>query len=198
MVRTCLVCLAVGAVLALGGCTSGSGPDPAAAPSRTAGARPSPTLGSSAAWRTPPTRPMDDLEKPIARQLAGQVRDEGLDLDYLDCPTWHHRVPSRLRCTGYFNGVTAKVLVRLHAMTTGAVRFDAVLQHGVVATRNLVARLRRDGYTHVDCGRAPAYPATRGRRIVCAGRERGARRYVVATVTDRAGSVTIRSYRGAS
>jgi hypothetical protein len=90
--------------------------------------------------------------------------------------------------------VTARVRVRLRAVTNGAVRFEATLKRGVIATRRLVDELRRGGYAHVNCGDTPAYPATVGSKVVCAVSKHGRARYVVATVTDRSGAVRISSY----
>lgn len=135
---------------------------------------------------------MDALETPIAKQLAAQVAGQGLTLEYLDCPKWDRKLPRHLMCVGYFDGVTAKVKVRLHAEAGGSVTFDAVLQQGVIATRNLVEKLTTDGYSHVDCGDVPAYRARVGDKLVCAVTKSGRSGYVVATVTDKAGGVMIK------
>lgn len=197
MLRTSLACLALLGLVLLGGCTAGGGSGSGAGPASTSTpSRPSPTVGGQSKVRpkSPPTAPMDDLEKPIARQLAAEVAPQGLTLSYLDCPTWNKRVPGHLYCVGYFNGVTARVRVRLRAVTNGAVRFEATLQRGVIATRRLVDQLRGDGYTHVDCGDTPAYPARVGTKVVCAVSRHGKDAYVVATVTNSSGAVQISSY----
>lgn len=192
--RTSLACLALFSLVLLGGCT-GNG-DAAQSADTATPSRPSPTLGGQTALRpkAPPTAPMDDLEKPIAKQLAAEVAAQGLSLSYLDCPTWNKKVPGHLICVGYFNGVKARVQVRLRAVTNGAVRFEATLQRGVIATGRLVDELRRDGYTHVDCGDTPAYPATVGSKVVCAVSRHGKDSYVVATVTNTSGAVKISGF----
>lgn len=195
--RTRLACLVAAALLALCGCTGGGARDaPRAASSAGSPSGPHPTPGGQATVRpeAQPTQPMDDLEKPIARRLASQVAGQGLKLDYLNCPRWDRKVPGDLHCVGFFDGVRAAVRVRLRAMHSGAVSFEATLQRGIVATHALVDRLRRMGYRRVDCGDAPAYPASVGSRLVCAVSRDGRRSYVVATVTDRSGAVMIRGY----
>jgi hypothetical protein len=138
---------------------------------------------------------MTRLERPIAARLAHEAAAEGLGLDYLRCPPWDGRMPHRLRCTGWFDGVRAPVLVRLTTLAGGSLGFDARIGPGVVATANLVEELRTHGYTHVDCGDRPAYPSRVGLRLVCGVTEHGTRRYVVATVGSRSGAVSIRDYR---
>jgi hypothetical protein len=194
VLRARLACLVLIGLFLLNGCSGSAGSrntsqtlSPSDKPSRALG-------GETPKPKTPPTAAMDALEKPIAKQLAAQVADQGLTLDYLDCPTWDKRVPGHLMCIGYFDGVTAHVRVRLHALASGSVSFDAVLEQGVIATRNLVERLRNDGYSHVDCGDVPAYPTNVGRRLVCAVRKDHKSGYVVATVTDKAGQVMIKHY----
>jgi hypothetical protein len=137
---------------------------------------------------------MDELERPIAARLADQVRRDGLTLSYLDCPDWNGRTPRRLTCTGYFDGVTGDVRVRLTSTDSGAVTFDATLADGLIATRSQVDRLERQGFTDARCGDTPAYPARVGLRVVCAVHHGGGRRLVVARVTDRSGEVDISRY----
>jgi hypothetical protein len=137
---------------------------------------------------------MDELEKPIAVRLSGEVRGQGLTLDYLDCPDWGGEAPERLTCKGFFDGVTAHVLVRLTQAPGGAVNFDATLQNGVIATRKLVDKLSGEGYTNVDCGNTRAYPTRVGTRLVCSVRDHGEHGYVVARVTDKSGDVAISDY----
>lgn len=143
-----------------------------------------------------PTQPMNQLEKPIATRLGRQVAGQGLRLDYLDCPGWDGQTPQQLTCTGYLDGVRADVRVSL-TRSTSRVTFDAELQDGVLATRNLVRKLRTDGYTGVDCGERPAYRTVVGSELVCSVREdegRSARKYLVAEVVDPDGTVEIRDY----
>ncbi len=138
-----------------------------------------------------PSAPMDRLERPIAARLAARAARDGLTLDYLACPSWDGRMPERIRCTGYFDGVTASVRVRLTSLPGGSVGFDANIGKGVVSTHRLVEQLRGRGYRDVDCGDRAAYPARVGLRLVCAVSRHGHRSFVVATVTSRAGGVTI-------
>jgi hypothetical protein len=103
-----------------------------------------------------------------------------------------------MTCRGYVDGLVARVAVRLDAAVRGkAVSFDAWLLDGLIATRKLEGTLRRRGWTHADCGRAPAYPARVGSRIVCRVTRPGEQKYVVATVSDSQGAVMIADYRGA-
>jgi len=137
---------------------------------------------------------MDDLEKPVAGQLSGQVARQGLKLEYLDCPPWDQKVPRTLSCRGYFDGVPAVVRVRLTAGAGGQVSFSAALQDGLIATRNLVRTLQHQGYDAVDCGDVPAYPAVVGSTLNCEVTKAGRTKYVVATVVNRGGRVTIADY----
>jgi hypothetical protein len=142
---------------------------------------------------------MDDLERPVRDRLAAQIRGQGLTLSYLDCPAWDHQVPTRMVCKGYVDGLVARVAVHLKAAVEGrAVGFDARLLDGVIATRKLEWTLRRDGWSHADCGDAPAYPARVGTRIVCHVTKTGDDRYLVATVSDRSGAVMIGDYEAVS
>jgi hypothetical protein len=184
------------AVVLVAGCSG----EPAGTPSQ-GGSGPTmspPALGGHQPSPHPvPTRPMDPLEKPVHDRLATQVAREGLTLDYLDCPHWDHAVPSRMTCRGYVDGLVARVAVHLKAAVAGkAVSFDARLLDGVIATSGLEATLRRRGWTHSDCGDVPAYPARVGSRLVCRVSRPGDQRYLVATVSDRAGAVMIADYRG--
>ena len=102
-----------------------------------------------------------------------------------------------MTCTAYVDGVLARVAVHLKAAVEGkAVSFDARLLDGVIATRNLEATLRRQGWQRADCGDAPAYPAVVGSRIVCRVTRPSGDRYVQATVTDRSGAVIDRRLPG--
>jgi hypothetical protein len=142
---------------------------------------------------------MDRLERPVARRLSQQVARQGLTLTYLDCPSWDGAVPSAMRCRGYVDGLVADVHLELWAAVHGgAVGFDARLEPGVIATRNLEDILRDQGWTGADCGTAAAYPARVGSTITCRVTRRGESRYVVARVEDRAGAVTITDYHGAA
>ncbi|QWZ08946.1 hypothetical protein KRR39_03645 [Nocardioides panacis] len=193
--RTPLLVLAASAAL-LTGCHDQPAPRPAAAPS----GQVTPALGGRlAAAHRPPDRPMNRLERPVHARLAAQVAGQGLTLTYLDCPPWDGTVPSRMTCTAYVDGVLARVAVHLKAAVEGkAVSFDAKLLDGVIATRNLEATLRRQGWQRADCGDAPAYPATVGSRIVCRVTGSAGGRYVQATVTERSGAVMIADYRARS
>ena len=193
--RTPLLVLAAAAAL-LAGCDDQPAPRPAAAPS----SQVTPALGGRAVVaHLPPSRPMDRLEKPVHARLAAQVAGQGLTLSYLDCPRWDGAVPIRMTCTAYVDGVLARVAVHLKAAVEGkAVSFDARLLDGVIATRNLEATLRRQGWQGADCGDAPAYPAVVGSRIVCRVTRPSGDRYVQATVTDRSGAVIIADYRARS
>jgi hypothetical protein len=170
---------------ALTGCGDDAEPAPAAEPSL--GAQ-SPTASA------PPGKPMDGLERPVARQLGPRLEDDGLDLAYVDCPRWAGSVPAALTCKGYVDGVVGKVKVELSRGERSRVEFDAWLDHGVVATTRLVERLEDEGYVDVDCGPTPAYPARLGMRIVCRAQHDQGVEHVVATVTDRFGHVQIASY----
>lgn len=139
---------------------------------------------------------MNRLERPVAERLAEQIAHQGLTLEYLDCPRWDSSVPSRMTCRAYVDGILVAVRVHLKAAVEGkAVSFDASLEDGVIATRNLEGTLRGQGWSVADCGRVAAYPAHAGDRIVCRVQRSGDRRYVVATVTNRSGAVTITGYR---
>jgi hypothetical protein len=102
-----------------------------------------------------------------------------------------------MTCRGYLDGLVGAVRLDLRAAVHGrAVDFDARLEQGVVATRVLERTLRDLGWSGSDCGAAAAYPARVGAEIVCRVVRTGASRYVVATVTDRAGAVAIADYPG--
>jgi hypothetical protein len=184
---------ALAGVLLLAGCTPGV-PDASAGRTRSPGSQASaPALGGDPSpASTPPRRAMDRLERPVAERLARQVTDEGLTLTYLDCPHWDGTVPAAMTCRGYLDGVVGLVRVDLHAAVRGrAVGFRARLTRGVIATRVLERTLRDQGAERADCGRTVAYPARVGARITCRVTRGGADRYVVATVADRSGAVTI-------
>jgi hypothetical protein len=154
-----------------------------------------PSLGAAApAPSEVPAEPMDGLERPVADRLAPRLAEEGLTLEYVDCPAWSGTVPDEVRCTGYVDGVVGEVDVHLTRNHAGGVEFDAWLGEGIVATSRLVARLEHEGWNAVDCGRTPAYPARAGLRITCRVHEGGTASYVVATVTDRRGEVRIEEY----
>jgi len=137
---------------------------------------------------------MDRLERTVAARLAPRLEGEGLTLVHVDCPRWSGTVPARMVCRGYVDGVVGGVEVRLTRGHAGSVQFEAWLEDGVVATTRLVRRLEREGWSEVDCGSTPAYPARTGLRIVCRVHEGGTASYVVATVTGRDGEVRIQDY----
>jgi hypothetical protein len=185
--------------LLLGAVLSGCDSDPAARPAPSARPAATPTAlgGPPPPQTSPPSRPMDGLERPVHHRLAAQVAGQGLTLTYLDCPPWDGTVPARMVCKGYVDGLVARVAVHLRAAVEGkAVGFDARLLDGVIATRKLEWTLRHQGWSRADCGDVPAYPAKVGSRIVCHVHRRGDDRYVVATVSDRSGAVMIADYRG--
>lgn len=193
MASTRLVCLALLLALVAAGCSHDAGQSGRQASSPSS--QVAPRLGGPAFEPVPvPTQPMGRLERPIAASLAAKARAEGLTLDYLACPTWDRAMPHRLRCTGYFDGVKAPVLVRIATVAGGSVAFDAEIGNGVVSTRNLVRHLHRHGFTDVDCGDRAAYPSRTGLRVVCAVSRNGSRKYVVATVTNGSGAVAISDY----
>ena len=167
--------------------TAGSATRSAAAPHPHLGGPPVPT-------HRPPSGRMDALERPVAAQLARQVRRQGLTLDYLHCPPWHGHRSEDLTCTAYVDGVVGHVDLRLHRGAAGAVDFQATMLGGVISTHNLVERLQRAGYSAVDCGSRPAYPADPGTRLVCSVQRHGHQKYVVATVVNRSGAVDIADY----
>ncbi len=137
---------------------------------------------------------MDDLERPIAARLRRQIADQGLRVDHLACPAWDNKVPAELTCEGWFDGVAGSVRVSLRQGRGGQVTFDAELQEGVIATESLVDELTSRGYGDVHCGSAPAYPADVGAAITCSVTDDGVTRYLVATVTDTRGGVTISDF----
>ena len=183
-------------LLPLAGCDGDPGARPT--PSESPVASPSALGGPRPTDASAPTAPMDDLERPVRDRLAAQIKGQGLTLTYLDCPAWDHKVPTRMVCKGYVDGLVARVAVHLEAAVEGkAVGFDARLLDGVIATRKLERTLRHNGWSRADCGTAPAYPAEVGTRIVCHVTKAGDDRYVVATVSDRSGAVMIGDYRAA-
>ncbi len=163
---------------------------------RTASAEaPSPRLGGGPVVRSqPPSAPMDRLERAVARRLSKELRGDRVTVDYLDCPAWRVRARQVMTCDGYFAGVPGRVRVVLREASGGAADFAASLTGGVIATQNLVERLREEGYDRVDCGDRPTYAAEVGAHLVCAVTDHGRRRNVVATVTDRSGAVEIVDY----
>jgi hypothetical protein len=195
-VRTRLALLALLPLLLLPPTGCDGGPAARPGPGESPAATPSALGGPLPAETSPPTAPMDDLERSVRDRLAAQIRGQGLTLAYLDCPAWDHKVPARMVCKGYVDGLVARVAVHLRAAVEGrAVGFDARLLDGVIATRKLERTLRHNGWSRADCGRAPAYPAEVGRRIVCHVTNAGDDRYVVATVSDRSGAVMIGDYK---
>lgn len=184
-----VVCVAA-AVLALGGCSVGEDRSRETRDSRAA-----PHLGGDPGRLADlPARPMDRLERTVRERLASGLLAHGVEVDYVECPRWRAPEVHVVWCVGYFDGVRGDVRVALHRAPHGTVGFDARLARGVVATRTLIDRLEQAGYTDVDCGGRPTYPAEAGARIVCAVTESGRRSHVVATVTDRSGAVEIRDY----
>lgn len=156
---------------------------------------PQPHLGAHRDLPSPtPQQAMDDLEEPVAESLAPRLEDDGLDLEYVECPSWSGAVPALLRCKGYVDGVVGEVVVKLSHRAGGGVDFDARLGRGVLAMTRLVDRLRRQGYHDVDCGAVSAYPARVGMRIVCRVHRGGSVDHVVATVVDPSGAVRIEDY----
>jgi hypothetical protein len=157
-------------------------------------AAPAPSIGAeSPVASATPSRPMDRLEQPVADRLAPRLRDEGLTLEYVDCPRWSGSRRVVMRCKGYVDGVVGEVEVEL-SEHRGHLEFDAWLSRGVVATSRLVERLQDQGHTSVDCGEVPAYPARQGMTIVCRVEDAGVTSHVVATVTGRSGAVEIERY----
>lgn len=179
----------VAAVAILGALLTGCGDD---APSADPGP---PRLGGPRSpSAAPPSEPMNVLEEAVQDRLNTRLTDDRLRLEHVDCPRWDHRVPARLRCEGYVEGVVGKVVVELTGRKADRVEFDAELEAGVVATARLVDRLAAAGYHRVDCGPTTAYPARHGLRIVCRVQQNGERSHVVATVSDRTGRVRIEDY----
>ena len=169
------------ALLGFTGCSDDS-TDPKADP---------PKLGGVSPTSVAPDGRMSDLEKQVARRLDREVAHHALDLDFLRCPPWDGSLPATLTCEGWFNSVPGTVEVTLHRGHDGEVAFDASLSGGVVATAMLVADLESRGYADVDCGQVSAYPTDVGSAITCAVTSKGARRYLVATIVDEHGGVTL-------
>ena len=169
--------------LLVAACASGTA-EPAALPSLALG-------GPSSAPVSPPPGAMDGLERPVAARLSDRLHEEGLTLEHVECPRWHGRVPARLACTAYVDGVIGEVRVELSRGAGGGVEFDARMVSGVVSTGRLVDRLVAAGWEDVDCGPAAAYPAVVGSQIVCLVHRGAAASHVVATVTDRRGEVSV-------
>ena len=134
---------------------------------------------------------MDEVER-VRDRLAAQIMGQGFTLTYLDCPACNR---PRTVLKGYVDGLVARVGVHLQAAVEGkAVGFDARLLDGVIATRKLERTLRHSGWSRADCGKAPPTPSRSG-WIVCHVTKAGDDRYVVATVSDRSGAVTIGDYK---
>lgn len=172
--------------LLVAACGSGAGEPDAASdvPSTTLG-------GPSSAPVSPPPGAMDALERPVAARLSTRLGDEGLTLHHVECPRWHGRVPARLTCEAYVDGVVGEVAVDLSRGTDGHVEFDARLVAGVVSTARLVDLLDDAGWEDVDCGPVAAYPAVVGTRIVCRVHRGAAASHLVATVTSPRGEVSV-------
>ena len=147
--------------------------------------------GPSPAVASVPSTVADPVERPIARTLRRWAARQGLHLDAIRCPAWDRMMPERLPCRAWFDGVPADVRVWLHAMRHGRVGFEARVLGSVLSTSRLEQRLRTQGYDGADCGKVPAYPVRVGMRLVCRVVRAGAASYVVATVTNAAGAVTI-------
>ena len=185
----CVASLLLLFAILLGGLL-GCGNDDEAAP-----AGPKPSLGAPRPVPSAtPHEAMDDLEQPVAHRLAPRLLDDGLTLQYVECPRWSGAVPVVLECKGYVDGVVGTVVVELSRRTAGRVEFDARLEEGVLAVRRLEQRLERGGYTGVDCGGTRAYPARAGMRISCTAHKGEHLSHVVATVVDRRGAVRIEDY----
>jgi hypothetical protein len=180
----CLALVALVVLVILGGCSDDAARGPADPP----------RLGGVLPTATPPSDEMDELEQPIARRLDNQVAAQGLHVDHLACPPWDGKVPADLTCDGWFDGVKGTVSVSLTRDKGGMVAFDAELRQGVIATKKLVDELLSRGYTHVDCGSAPAYPTDIGSTITCAVTRQRIEKFVVATITDDHGGVTISDF----
>ncbi|MGA8209681.1 MAG: hypothetical protein WB441_09225 [Nocardioidaceae bacterium] len=180
-------------------CQQDRSPDAADGAGSVASTWPAPTPGARLpALHPTPATAMDRLEAPVARRLAGRLAEDGLRLEYLECPRWDRTVPSRMRCRGYVNGLLARVMVDLHRSGPGrAVGFDAEMTAGVIATRSLHRTLDDQRWQHADCGPHPAYPATVGLTIVCRAERDGAERYLVVTVRSTTGAVAVSPYQGA-
>jgi hypothetical protein len=145
----------------------------------------------------PPVRAMNSVERPVANRLARRIAHDGLTLEHLDCPPWHHELPAAMTCTAYVDGLVAHAEVTLTASDQDTVLFDSRLTDGVVATRLLERTLRRQRWEEPDCGDVAAYPALPASRIRCRAVRSGQSRYVVATVRDRSGGVSLTVERGA-
>jgi len=184
--------------LLLAGCTGD--PQPTSVSGSPASPADPPALGGPAPERhAAPDRKMNRMERPVAERLAAHVAEQGLTLEFLDCPAWDGDVPSRMVCKAYVDGLVAGVHVRLKVSSAGqTVGFDAELDEGIIATRTLEETLRSQGWHDPDCGEIAAYPAVVGHELVCRVARDGETRYVVATVEDRSGTVTISDYRGTS
>jgi len=145
----------------------------------------------------PPQGAMSSIERTVAGQLARHLGRDGLTLASLDCPPWDEVLPHRMTCRGYVDGLVAHVRVDLTASAGDHVSFGARVTDGLVAVGELERTLRGHGWGAADCGDVAAYPARVGSRIRCRVSGSGRVRYVVATVEDRSGEVTIAAERGA-
>jgi hypothetical protein len=181
----------VTSLLVLGTLVSGCGDAGSSAPAPSGRGTPGgPSISPSAA----PGRPMDDVERPVADRLAPRLEDDGLTLEYVDCPDWSGAVPASLQCRAFVDGVVAPATVQISREDGSRLVFDAWLDHGVVSTARLVERLEAQGYAEVDCGEVPAYPARAGTRIMCEVDGGAGAGHVVATVVDARGHVRIEDY----
>lgn len=177
------------------GVLAGCGEEPASNDAAVEPEVPPPSPGASAPPASPhPDEPMDQLEQSVADRLAPRLVVDGLHLDYVDCPRWPEGLPAAVECRGYVDGVVGDVDVELTKSARGRVEFDARLDDGILATRRLVERLEHEGYTRVDCGNSPVYPAQPGLRIVCRVHSDGQTLHMGAEVTDGQGAVRIEKW----
>ena len=178
------------AVLLLSGCSDRS-------TDRSEGQPPARRLGGPAPTTVaPPQEAMSSIERTVAEQLARHLARDRLTLATLDCPPWDEILPHRMTCRGYVDGLVAHVRVDLTASAGDRVSFGARVTDGIVAVGTLERTLRRHGWRAADCGDVAAYPARVGSRIWCRVSDSVRTRYVVATVEDRSGGVTIAADRG--
>lgn len=165
-----------------------------ATPADPPAATPSALGGEGTAEREPPARRMTLVERTIAADLTGRLSENGMTVDYLDCPEFDdRRRPQNVTCRGYVAGVVADVHVRLWGPPED-LKYDAALGEDILATSNLVHLLATEGYHRIDCGDRPAYRSTVGAQIVCSVTRGDRQRYVVATVTTETGKVEISDY----
>ncbi len=202
-VRVVLVAVwSTAAVLLLAACSAATDRDAAADASG-----PAPRVGGPA-WtpRASPTGTMSSMERQVAERLSRRMAAQGLTLTHLDCPAWDRVLPGSMRCRGYLAGLPVAVRVHLQAGQAGeageagergeaGVGFDARVTTGMVATRRLEETLAAQHWRDPDCGDRPVYPARIGLAVVCRALRSGEPHYLVATVSDLRGRVTIAAYR---